>query len=141
MAWVRSQLLSGDCNAPVLLIGHACDRPVGFGVLKSAAEPDAIEVGVMIVGEWQGTMLPGRLATAMATVATRIFGARSLLTHVNPAHEQALRFNRAWGLQETASAKPGELCFRAPASIALSTALYRRCTRDLHIRIGPSLKR
>lgn len=138
VAWVQDQLLVPGPSSPLILIGRTATRaPIGFGLLKPSAKIGAFEVGAMLVGDWQRSGLAPRLVAGLASIAAQLFDADMLLTHVHPAHERALRFNRAWGLMDAPSSdKAGELRLEAPITQLLQTPLYRRCARDLCIEIS-----
>lgn len=139
LAWVREKLDPPGDDSPLVLIGRSqAQEPVGFGLLKPVA-PGVLEVGAMLVGDWQNSALPARLVAGLVMLAHERLGAAVLLTHVSPAHAQALRFNRGWGLREVPSAKPGELCLRAPIAEVLATPLYRRCARGIVVETRPSI--
>jgi RimJ/RimL family protein N-acetyltransferase len=137
--WVRAQLLEVHAQSPLVLVGRASGEPVAFGLLKPTADADALEVGVMVKAPWQRGLLPTRLGVALFSIAARVFGTRTLVSHVKHSHDQALRLNRGAGLlpAET-SGKPGETCFRTPIGRLLSTPLYRRSARGLVIEVRPA---
>ncbi len=137
LAWVHNQLLVPGLSSPLILIGRtAACVPVGFGLLKPSAQTGALEVGAMLAGDWQRSGLAPRLIAGLISIAGQFFGASTLLTHVNRAHEKALRFNRGWGLLEVPSDKNGEHRLQAPITQVLKTPLYQRCARDLRIEIS-----
>jgi hypothetical protein len=137
--WVDAHLRA-DSEPPMLVfIGRRDGRAMGFGLLKQ--HPDAaIELGVMVLGELQGTLVPGRVATALAAIAIDAFGAATLLTYANERHALALRLNRGFGLLEAASDKAGEVCFRTPAATVQATRLYKACGRGLAMHVRGSGK-
>lgn len=142
--WVRSQLLEVHERSPLVLIGRAAGEPVAFGLLKPCAEAGVLEAGVLEVGvlvaaPWQRGLLPTRLGVALFTIAARMYGAHTLVSHVKHTHRQALRLNQGAGLLPAgASDKPGETCFRTPVAAVLSTPLYRRSVRGLVIEVSPA---
>jgi len=135
LAWVRANLLTITAATPLLVLGRHGGKPVGFGVVKPTREHAVLELGVMVVENWQRGLLPARLALALVVIAKELLGARELLTHVRPAHLQAMRFNRAWGLEEVPSSKPGEMCLQGRCDAVLSTTMGRRSTRDLVLHV------
>lgn len=140
--WVRSNLIDTHAASPLIVIGRAAGEPMAFGLLKPTAEAGVLEIGVLVAGAWQRGTLPPRLGAAMFTIAARIFGAHTLVSHVNHGHERALRLNRGAGLlAEAASDKPGETAFRTPLTVLLSTPIYRRCARTLVIHVHPPAHR
>jgi RimJ/RimL family protein N-acetyltransferase len=134
--WVRSHLLDVHAGSPLVLVGRAAGEAVAFGLLKPTAEAGVLEIGVIVAGPRQHGPVPLRLGAALFTIAARVFGAHTLVSHVHHGHRTALRLNRAVGLiPDDGSAKPGETLFRTPMSAALSTPVYRRCARQLVIHI------
>lgn len=140
LEWVNAQLINKHEKSPLVMIGRMAGQPAGFGVIKPTGEPGVLEIGVIIAGERQRTLLPARVGTALFTIAAKIFGAHTLVSHVSHQHEQALRLNQGAGLiPKTSSKKSGETLFRTPTSVALSTPLYVRCVRGLEIHVKPNL--
>jgi RimJ/RimL family protein N-acetyltransferase len=135
--WVRSQLLETHAASPLVLIGRAAGEPVACGLLKPAGEAGTLEIGVLVAGARQRGPLPLLLGVALFTIADHVFGAHTLISHVHRGHRTALRLNQAVGLNPVAgSGKPGETRFRAALASALATPVYRRCARDLVIRVN-----
>lgn len=134
--WVRTTLLDTNSHTPLVLLGRAAGQAIGFGILKPTTEAGALEIGVIIAGEWQRTSLPPRLGGALIALACQLFGADTLVSYVNRQHAHALRLNSGAGLQQAAASdKPGEHYFRTPVSVLTSTPIYRRCTRGLRIMV------
>jgi RimJ/RimL family protein N-acetyltransferase len=134
--WVGSTLLATSKDTPLILLGRAAGRAVGFGILKPTAEAGVLEIGVIVAGEWQRKSLPPQLGGALIAVAAQLFGAHTLVSYVNMQHNHALRLNSGAGLvQAPTSGKPGEHHFRTPVETLRSTPIYRRCTRGLRIAI------
>lgn len=135
--WVRTQLLAVQAESPLVLIGRAAGEPVACGLLKPAGEADALEIGVLVAGARQRGPLPLLLGVALFAIADRVFGARTLVSHVHRGHRTAQRLNQAVGLMPVdGSGKPGETRFRTPLASALATPVARRCARELVIRLS-----
>ena len=136
-AWARSRLLAVHAESPLVLIGRAAGEPVACGLLKPTGEADALEIGVLVAGARQRGALPLLLGAALFAIADRVFGARTLVSHVHRGNRAALRLNKTVGLVPAAgSVKPGETRFRTPLAILLATPVSRRCARELVIRIS-----
>lgn len=132
LSWVTSQLINSHQSSPLLFIGYHNSKSVGFGILKPTTDPWVLEIGVIVIEEWQRHILPTSIAAALLTVATQAFGAESLVSYVNKNHHQALRLNQGFGLTRSeTSSKPGEFFFKTPTHVLLSTSIYRRCAKGL----------
>jgi len=136
LEWVRTTLLQHGAGTPLIVLGRAVGQPVAFGILKPTAEAGTLEIGVIVAGDWQSSMLPPRLGGALIALAAQLFGADTLVSYVSEQHGHALRLNSGVGLlRAETSDKPGEHRFRTPIRELVSTAIYRRCTRGLRISL------
>lgn len=131
--WVQHNLLAG--TEIRILIARQRGEPVGFTVLKNAGA-ECLELGVIFAAAKRLPGVPAQVAVAMMHLCFEHLGANRVITYVNPHHERAVALNQGLG-EETASAKPNEICFQALKQSMRSNARYRRLlarvARTLHI--------
>ena len=137
LAWVEAQLLVAGPASPLVVIGRAGGVPAAFALLKPTPHAGVLEVGVMATGPWQrSTVAPGACG-AMSTVAGRLFGAHTIVTHANAGNRASLLLNERCGLERTNdSVKPGEIMFRVALDDLLTPA-FRRWIGRARLRVLP----
>lgn len=119
-----------------LFIVRLAGEAIGFTLARRLPD-DTVELGVIFKDADQHAGLPAQAAAIMLYLSCEHMNAPAVITYVNVKHLRALTFNRGFGLIQTASSKPNELCFKTPRATVLGNDRYKkimsRVGRTLHL--------
>ena len=131
-AWVGQHLATNPDF--LMFIVRRLGTPVGFTLLKRLS-PGVLEVGLMFVEQAQNQRLVVQAAVVTAGLAIDRFGARRLVSFVNPSHHHARTLNEGLGMGAAPSQKPGELCYASTAEALKVHPVHRRVGRSLEVAV------